>query len=51
MNQTQTTELIGIKQTTVSDFENKPESTKLRALFKILAVLDLSCYEMRLSSG
>ncbi len=41
MNQTQTTELIGIKQTTVSDFENKPESTKLRALFKILAVLDL----------
>ncbi|HCU0879970.1 TPA: helix-turn-helix domain-containing protein [Morganella morganii] len=41
MSQTQTAELIGIKQTTVSDFENKPESTKLRALFKILAVLDL----------
>ncbi|WP_368889690.1 helix-turn-helix domain-containing protein [Morganella morganii] len=41
MSQTQTAELIGIKQITVSDFENKPESTKLGTLFKILAVLDL----------
>lgn len=44
MSQTQTAELIGIKQTTVSDFENKPESTKLRALFKILAALDLELH-------
>lgn len=44
MNQTQTAELIGIKQTTVSDFENKPESTKLRALFKIPAALDLELH-------
>ncbi|WP_345710045.1 helix-turn-helix domain-containing protein [Morganella morganii] len=41
MSQTQTAELIGIKQTTVSDFENKPKSTKLETLFKILAALDL----------
>lgn len=44
MNQTQTAELIGIKQTTVSDFENKPESTKLETLFKILAALDLELH-------
>ncbi|EJD6036969.1 XRE family transcriptional regulator [Morganella morganii] len=44
MNQTQTAELIGIKQTTVSDFENKPESTKLGTLFKILAALDLELH-------
>ncbi|OBU02212.1 helix-turn-helix domain-containing protein [Morganella psychrotolerans] len=44
MSQTQTAELIGIKQTTVSDFENKPESTKLETLFKILAALDLELH-------
>ncbi|MET4878091.1 helix-turn-helix domain-containing protein [Morganella morganii] len=44
MNQTQTAELIGIKQTTVPDFENKPESTKLGTLFKILAALDLELH-------
>ncbi|HHZ6968981.1 helix-turn-helix domain-containing protein [Morganella morganii] len=44
MSQTQTTELISIKQTTVSDFENKPESTKLGTLFKILAALDLELH-------
>ncbi len=44
MSQTQTADLIGIKQTTVSDFENKPESTKLETLFKILAALDLELH-------
>ncbi len=44
MSQTQTAELIGIKQTTVSDFENKPKSTKLETLFKILAALDLELH-------
>ncbi|WP_341269845.1 helix-turn-helix domain-containing protein [Morganella morganii] len=50
MSQTQTIELIGIKQTTVSDFENKPESTKLRRLFKILAALDLELHATKLGS-
>jgi HTH-type transcriptional regulator/antitoxin HipB len=35
---------VGFKQTTVSDFELKPESTKLETLFKILAALDLELY-------
>lgn len=51
MNQTQTAELIGIKQTTVSDFENKPESTKLGTLFKILAVLDLELHVTKRGSA
>ncbi len=37
-------DLVGIKQTTVSDFELKPESTKLETLFKILAALDLELH-------
>lgn len=41
LTQAATAELVGIKQTTVSDFENRPESTKLDTLFKILAALDL----------
>ncbi|MEM8180555.1 helix-turn-helix domain-containing protein [Morganella morganii subsp. sibonii] len=51
MNQTQTAELIGIKQTTVSDFENKPESTKLETLFKILAALDLELHVTKRGSA
>lgn len=33
-----------MKQTTVSDFELKPEPTKLTTLFEILAVLDLELH-------
>ncbi|CAM8245221.1 helix-turn-helix domain-containing protein [Morganella morganii] len=51
MSQTQTAELIGIKQTTVSDFENKPESTKLETLFKILAALDLELHVTKRDSA
>ncbi|HHN8373642.1 TPA: helix-turn-helix domain-containing protein [Morganella morganii] len=51
MSQTQTAELIGIKQTTVSDFENKPESTKLETLFKILAALDLELHVAKRGSA
>jgi len=51
MSQTQTAELIGIKQTTVSDFENKPESTKLETLFKILAALDLELHVTKRGSA
>ncbi|HHR6128769.1 helix-turn-helix domain-containing protein [Providencia sp. JGM181] len=41
LTQAETAELVGIKQATVSDFESKPESTKLGTLFKILASLEL----------
>lgn len=41
LTQSQTAELVGIKQSTVSDFENRPDSTKLETLFKILSALDL----------
>jgi len=42
--QRETADLVGIKQTTVSDFELKPDSTKLETLFKILAALDLELH-------
>ncbi len=32
---------VGLKQTTVSAFENKPESTQLETLFKILSAANL----------
>lgn len=37
--------LVGVKQQTISDFENKPESTKINTLFKIIAAVNL---ELRL---
>lgn len=45
--QTYTAGLIGIKQTTVSDFENRPESTKLETLFRILSALDLELHVVK----
>ncbi|MGV0177817.1 helix-turn-helix domain-containing protein [Enterobacter cloacae] len=50
LTQTKTAELIGIKQTTVSDFENRPESTKLETLFKILSALDLELHVVKKGS-
>lgn len=41
LTQSETAKLVGIKQSTVSDFENRPDSTKLETLFKILSALDL----------
>jgi len=35
---------VGLKQTTVSAFENKPESTKLDTLFHILSAANLDLY-------
>lgn len=32
---------MGMKQSTVSEFENHPEGTRLVTLFKLLAALDL----------
>jgi HTH-type transcriptional regulator/antitoxin HipB len=50
LTQTATAEQVGIKQTTVSDFENKPESTKLETLFKILSALDLELHVVKRGS-
>lgn len=41
LSQHETAESIGIKQSTVSEFENHPEGTRLGMLFKMLAALDL----------
>ena len=35
-------DLVGLKQTTVSAFENRPEGTKLETLFQILSALNLN---------
>lgn len=44
ITQTETAKLVGVKQTTVSAFENTPEGTKLDTLFKLLAALDLELH-------
>jgi HTH-type transcriptional regulator / antitoxin HipB len=41
LSQSEVGDRVGMKQATVSAFENKPASTKLETLFKILAALDL----------
>lgn len=44
LSQSEVANLVGLKQKTVSAFENKPEGTKLSTLFQILSAvrLDLS---------
>ncbi len=34
-------ELVGLKQATISAFENNPKATQLDTLFRLLAALDL----------
>ena len=41
MNQIEMAQKIGLKQSTVSAFENTPGGTKLDTLFKLLSALDL----------
>lgn len=41
LNQTEVAKLVGLKQKTISAFENKPESTKLETLFQILSAVNL----------
>ncbi len=41
LSQTKVGELVGLKQKTVSEFENKPESTKLNTIYKILSAVNL----------
>ncbi len=36
--------LVGLKQSTISAFENKPESTKLDTLFLILSAINLAMH-------
>lgn len=40
-SQTDTAKKVGIRQDTVSNFEQNPDSTKLETLFKILSALNL----------
>jgi len=44
LTQTEAAKSVGVKQTTVSSFENAPEGTKLETLFKLLAALDLELH-------
>lgn len=41
LSQGEVAELVGLKQKTISAFENKPESTKLETLFYILSAVGL----------
>lgn len=44
LTQTDVASTIGIKQTTVSSFENHPDKARVETLFKLLAALDLELY-------
>jgi HTH-type transcriptional regulator/antitoxin HipB len=41
LSQTEVANLVGLKQKTISAFENKPESTQLDTLFRILSAVGL----------
>lgn len=41
LSQAQVSSSVGLKQTTLSKFELRPESTKLETVFRILSALDL----------
>ncbi len=41
LSQTEAADLVGLKQATISEFENKPSGTKLDTLFRMLAALNL----------
>lgn len=42
LNQSDVAKLVGLKQQTVSAFENKPENTRLATLFRILSAVKLN---------
>ncbi|ECV1706461.1 helix-turn-helix domain-containing protein [Salmonella enterica subsp. enterica serovar Montevideo] len=50
LTQSEAARQVGIKQTTVSDFELRPESTKLETLFKLLSALDLELHVVKRGS-
>ena len=39
--QTEISDIVGLKQSTVSAFENNPDSTKIETLFRILSATNL----------
>jgi len=41
LSQAEVADLVGLKQKTISAFENKPEGTKLETLFHILSAVKL----------
>lgn len=41
ISQTDIAKKVGIRQDTVSNFENNPDSTKLDTLFKLLSAMEL----------
>lgn len=41
LSQTEVADRVGLKQKTISAFENKPENTKLETLFQILSAVHL----------
>ena len=41
LSQTEVSKTVGIRQDTISKFEQSPESTKLETFFKLLSALDL----------
>lgn len=44
LTQKEVAELVGIKQATVSAFENYPEKSRVETLFKLLAALGLELH-------
>ncbi len=44
LSQSQTTEKVGLKQTTLSRFENTPDRSQLATLFRILSALNLEMH-------
>jgi len=41
LSQAEVGDRVGVKQGTISAFENNPEGTKLETLFKLMSALDL----------
>jgi len=41
LSQSEVGDRVGVKQATISSFENNPEGTKLDTLFKLISALDL----------
>ena len=44
LTQHKTAEQVGIKQSTVSGFENQPDKARVETLFKLLSALELELY-------
>jgi HTH-type transcriptional regulator/antitoxin HipB len=46
LTQAEAAERVGMKQTTVSGFEQNPDTSKLETLFRLLSALDLELHVM-----